>query len=65
MKDDGFGSTYSDEQPISDIPENEAVYAVEAYSGDASMHSSVQEFDAPTLQILVMHVEVPAGSARR
>ncbi|CAG5132686.1 unnamed protein product [Candidula unifasciata] len=64
LKEDGFGSTYSDEEPISDIPENELVYAIETYSEDASLQSSLQEFETPTCQLLVVHTEVQSGAAR-
>ncbi|GFR59957.1 ubiquitin carboxyl-terminal hydrolase 31-like [Elysia marginata] len=32
LREDGFGSTYSNEQPVSDIGEGEALYALEAAS---------------------------------
>nr|KAI8765519.1 ubiquitin carboxyl-terminal hydrolase 31-like isoform X1 [Biomphalaria glabrata] len=64
MKEDGFGSTYGDEQPLNDVADSDLLYAIEMYSNDTSMNSSVQEFETPTAQIVVTHVETFAGSGR-
>lgn len=65
MKEDGFGSTYGDEQPLNDVADSDLLYAIEMYSNDTSMNSSVQEFETPTAQIVVTHVETFAGSGRK
>ncbi|XP_055876421.1 uncharacterized protein LOC106075636 isoform X2 [Biomphalaria glabrata] len=64
MKEDGFGSTYGDEQPLNDVADSDLLYAIEMYSNDTSMNSSVQEFETATAQIVVTHVETFAGSGR-
>ena len=45
LREDGFGSTYSNEQPVSDIGEGESLYAVEAaFSSDTGgMNGSTEE----------------------
>lgn len=65
MKEDGFGATYSDEQLLSDIFENEIIYAVETHSNDSSMQSSLLEYETQMAEILVTHVEVQTGSLNR
>ncbi|RUS72412.1 hypothetical protein EGW08_019830 [Elysia chlorotica] len=79
LKNDGFGSTYSNEQPVSDIGEGESLYAVEAAFSpetlgaaadeerNTDIHASVrgaEEFDTPMAQVMVVHVEVSPGSNR-
>ncbi|XP_005101606.1 ubiquitin carboxyl-terminal hydrolase 31 [Aplysia californica] len=65
LKDDGFGATYSDEQLLSDIPENQLIYAMEMSLGESSLQVSEQEFDSATAQLLVVHTEVTGTSAHR
>ncbi|KAH9513173.1 Ubiquitin carboxyl-terminal hydrolase 31 [Bulinus truncatus] len=64
MKEDGFGSTYFDEQPLSDFGDIDTLYAIETYSLETSMNSSTLEFETPMAQILVSHVELSGGSGR-
>ncbi|CAG5125246.1 unnamed protein product, partial [Candidula unifasciata] len=65
LEDDSFGTTYRDEQPLSDIPENEVVYAFEMHPENAARRNSTQEFDSPLSQVLMMNIEITGESADR
>ena len=75
LREDGFGSTYSNEQPVSDIGEGESLYALEAaFSSETDGATNEEqngdvrgedEFDTPMAQVMVVHVEVSPGSNRR
>ncbi|GFO06771.1 ubiquitin carboxyl-terminal hydrolase 31, partial [Plakobranchus ocellatus] len=80
LREDGFGSTYSNEQPVSDIGEGESLYALEAaFCSDSAEDSNAvsdghsnnirgrdghEEFDTPMAQVMVVHVEISSGSNR-
>ncbi|KAK3711001.1 hypothetical protein RRG08_009591 [Elysia crispata] len=74
LREDGFGSTYSNEQPVSDIGEGESLYALEAaFSSETDGATNEEqngdvrgedEFDTPMAQVMVVHVEVSPGSNR-
>lgn len=57
LKRDGFGATYSDEQVLSDIAQNDKVYAIETFSEEEAAEVKEAEYDSPKAQIMVIHVE--------
>lgn len=66
LKDDGFGATYSNDQLLSDIPENEVVYAIESLTEETDLDTSEWKSDSSNCyQLLVIHVEVSAETAQR
>lgn len=56
--DDGFRNTYGDDEPLTNIPEFETVYAIEMLpaSSPAQGHTS-SEFESTCIQIIVTHIE--------
>ncbi|KAL5018581.1 hypothetical protein ScPMuIL_004303 [Solemya velum] len=53
--DDGFHCTYRDNQPLTDVPENETIYAIEMFPlSDYSKRNSQYE---EIIQAIVLHVE--------
>ncbi|KAL4240330.1 Ubiquitin carboxyl-terminal hydrolase 31 [Mactra antiquata] len=58
ISDEGFGNTYGDDQPLSDIHESENIYVFETFP-----FSEINKTPGSDLiQILLVHVEKPASS---
>lgn len=62
---DGFYATYSNEQPLSDIPETCRVYAIEMHPEDQRATRESTTYETPTVQILLLHVEKKSQSFER
>lgn len=62
---DGFYATYSNEQPLSDIPETCTVYAVEMHADEEQASKESGGFESATLQLLLLHVEKRRPSYQR
>ena len=62
---DGFYATYSNEQPLSDIPETCRVYALEMHSDDQQTSQESGNYESQTLQIILLHVEKKSQSLPR
>ncbi|XP_076448871.1 uncharacterized protein LOC143285455 [Babylonia areolata] len=62
---DGFYATYSNEQPLSDIPETCVVYAIEMHPDDQRATRESATYETPTVQILLLHVEKKSHSSQR
>ncbi|XP_067672769.1 ubiquitin carboxyl-terminal hydrolase 43-like [Haliotis asinina] len=56
MSEEGFRTTYGDDQPLSDIPETETVYAFETLP-DNDPASASSRYETPFIHILLVHVE--------
>ncbi|KAL8588962.1 hypothetical protein ACOMHN_065744 [Nucella lapillus] len=62
---DGFYATYSNEQPLSDIPKASRVYAIEMHPDDQRASRDSASYESPTVQILLLHVEKKTPSLER
>ena len=51
IQDDGFRSTFSDDQPITDISDNDTIYALETLP----IPESESTEESPYLQLIVVH----------
>ena len=71
LQDDGFGVTYSVDQPLSDINENDHIYCLEVVNQNEEDQIAMQsqtgrhEFASPTAVLFVVHVEKVGTSANR
>lgn len=62
---DGFYATFSNEQPLSDIPESCRVYAIEMHADDQHASRESAAYETQTVQILLLHVERRQQSLQR
>lgn len=59
LSNDGFYATFSNEQPLSDVPaESSHVYAIQMNTADSEAAGQSRDYDTPTVQILLLHVEM-------
>ena len=61
MGDDGFRNTFGDEQPLSDIHENENVFAFETYP-ISEINNANSSYEV--VQILLVHIEKYSSTKR-
>ncbi|KAK7506620.1 hypothetical protein BaRGS_00002095 [Batillaria attramentaria] len=65
LSKDGFHATYSNEQPLSDVPESNHVYAIEMHPSESEPAGQSACYETPTIQILLLHVETDRHSPER
>lgn len=65
LAEDGFYATYSNEQPLSDVPDSSHIYAIEMHAPEGEPSGQSACYETPTVQILLLHVEIGRYSPKR